>query len=170
MVMEIDDQIILKPIRLEDADVIFSNFNEEIIRYIPMDRPPEKVEETVAFIKASIEARNLGTDLVWTINYNGEFAGCCGIHTIQSKQPHFGLWVKQELQGRGIGKRVVHFMLNWGISNLDVEFIKYPVDRRNTKSLHLIKDLGLVLDHEYEQGDQKTLEIKEYRLYKSKNQ
>ena len=166
MVLEIDDQIHLKPIRLEDAEVIFTNFNENIIQYIPMDRPPDKVEETMAFIRSSIEGKNQGTDLVWTINYEEEFAGCCGIHTIQSKQPHFGLWVKQDLQARGIGKRVVHFMLSWGISNLDVEFIKYPVDSRNTKSLRLIEGLDLVLADEYSQGEQKRLEIKEYRLYK----
>ena len=166
MVLHIDDQIQLKPVCLEDSDVIFANFNDKIIRYIPMDRPPERVEETMAFVRASIEGRNQGTDLVWTINYEQEFAGCCGIHTIQSGQPHFGLWIKLEYQGKGIGKRVVSFMLNWGISNLDVEFIKYPVDRRNTRSLRLIQGLDLELADEYIDGEQKRLEIKEYRIYK----
>ena len=167
MILAIDHQIHLEPISPDDAQIIFANFNEEIIRYIPLIKPPDQVEETMAFIEASIEGRNKGTDLVWTIKFEQEFAGCCGIHTIQSKQPHFGLWIKQDLQGRGIGKRVVNFMLNWGISNLDIEFIKYPVDRRNTKSLRLIEGLDLILANEYVDGDVKQLEIKEFRLYKN---
>ncbi|WP_262696937.1 GNAT family N-acetyltransferase [Ulvibacterium marinum] len=124
------------------------------------------MEETIAFIEYSMEQVENKTDLVWVILNEGLFAGCCGIHGIPTKQPHFGLWIKSGQQGKGIGKKVVNHMLPWGISNLDIEFIKYPVDKRNQKSIHLISQLNLKLSDNYEMGNQKKLDVDEYRLYK----
>ena len=166
MKLKIDDTLSLVPIALEYAHDIFENFKNEIIRYIPLDRPPEKIEETIAFIESSINARKAGTDLVWVILFQKDFSGCCGLHTLQSRQPHFGLWIKKDHQGKGLGKKVVKFMLDWGISNLDVEYIKYPVDVRNKRSLSLIRNLKLIPSGRYEMGDQKKLDVIEYRLYK----
>ena len=73
---------------------------------------------------------------------------------------------KTEQQEKGIVKKVVFYVLNWGISNLDVEFIKYPVDVRNTRSIKLIEKLDLKLSDHYKVGDQKILEVDEYRIYK----
>ncbi len=166
MKLKIDDSLSLLPISLEYSTVIFENFDQEIIKYIPLDHPPKKIEETVEFIEMSIDSMAKGTDLVWVILYEEVFAGCCGIHTLQSRQPHFGLWIKKGMQGQGLGRKVVHFMLHWGISNLDVEFIKYPVDQRNLRSIRLIEDLNLVLADRYEMGVEKKLDVLEYRIYK----
>jgi len=99
------------------------------------------------------------------ILYEQQFAGCCGIHTILSKKLHFGIWIKKEHQGKGIGKKVVHHVLNWGISNLAVEYVKYPVDKRNIRSISLIKSLGIKISDQYQIGEQKVLEVEEYRIY-----
>ena len=166
MILKIDYKIELVPINLDYADEICKSFNESIIEFLPVDNLSHNIDDTIEFIKGSIEQRKNHTDLVWVILNENQFAGCCGIHTIQSKQPHFGLWIKKEQQGRGIGKKVVSFVLNWGISNLDVEFIKYPVDQRNIGSIKLIDGLDLKLSDHYQLGNQKKLEVNEYRLYK----
>ena len=145
MNLKINQNIELVPISLDYSTEIHKSFNDDIIEFLPIEKLSGNIEDTIQFIKHSIEQKNIGTDLVWVILYKKQFAGCCGIHTIQSKTPHFGIWVKSEQQGKGIGKKVVHYMLNWGISNLDVEYIKYPVDKRNTRSIKLIKELNLKL-------------------------
>ena len=166
MNLRIDDKIELIPISLDYGAEIHESFTDEIIEFLPIEKLPKKNEDTTEFIERSIEQRNSGTDLVWVILNENQFAGCCGIHTIQSKKPHFGIWIKTEQQEKGIGKKVVFYVLNWGISNLDVEFIKYPVDVRNTRSIKLIEKLDLKLSDHYKVGDQKILEVDEYRIYK----
>lgn len=162
----IDNYIRLEPISLTYRKAIFSSFDHEVIRYLPLDNAPERIEDTEAFIKHSVEQMQEGVDLVWVILHKNEFAGCCGIHNITSKQPHFGIWLKTEVQGKGIGKKVVHYVLQWGISHLDVDFIKYPVDERNTRSIQLIKELNLKQENQYKMGGNKKLNVIEYRLYK----
>ncbi len=167
MVHTIDNAIRLVPIEEDHAPAIFKAFDRDVIKHLPIDAPPGKIEETVAFVKYSREQMKRGVDLVWVILFENQFAGCRGIHDIPSKQPHFGLWIKTELQGKGIGKKVVHYVLDWGISNLDVEYIKYPVDRKNVRSIKLLHGLGLTLSDNYEMGNTKKLDVIEYRLYKS---
>lgn len=166
MNLSIDDKIELIPISLDYVEQIHESFTDKIIEFLPIEKLSKKIEDTTEFIERSIEQRNCGTDLVWVILNENQFAGCCGIHTIQSKKPHFGIWIKTEQQGKGIGKKVVYYVLNWGISKLDVEFIKYPVDVRNTRSIRLIEKLDLILSDHYEVGDKKKLEVDEYRMYK----
>ncbi|WP_299535026.1 GNAT family N-acetyltransferase [Ulvibacterium sp.] len=166
MIVKIDTKTELVPIHMDYAKDIYEGFDKEVIQFLPIDEPPKKIAETMAFIEYSIEQVENKTDLVWVILNEGVFAGCCGIHGIPTKQPHFGLWIKRQQQGKGIGKKVVSHMLPWGISNLDVEFIKYPVDKRNQKSIHLISKLKLKLSDHYEMGNQKKLDVSEYRLYK----
>jgi len=170
MNLRIDDKIKLIPISLDYVAEIHESFTDEIIEFLPIEKLSKKIEDTTEFIERSIEQMNSGTDLVWAILNENHFAGCCGIHTIQSKKPHFGIWIKTEQQEKGIGKKVVSYVLNWGISNLDVVFIKYPVDVRNTRSIKLIEKLDLKLSDHYKVGDQKILEVDEYRIYKNYRQ
>ena len=166
MPLKINGPLVLVPINLDYTEEVFENFTEAVIRYLLVEEVPKQREDTMAFIETSMEQRQKGTDLVWVILYMQQFAGCCGLHNIQTKQPHFGIWLREELQGKGLGKQVVQYVLNWGLDNLEVEFIKYPVDQRNTPSVRLIRGLGLkVFDH-YQAGVKKLLEIDEYRLYK----
>jgi RimJ/RimL family protein N-acetyltransferase len=166
MKLRIDNKIELVPICLDYLNEIHESFNNEIIEFLPIEKLSGNIKDTIEFIERSIEQKNNGTDLVWAILNENQFAGCCGIHTIQSKTPHFGLWIKSEQQGKGIGKKIVQYVLNWGISNLDVEYIKYPVDIRNTRSIKLIKELNLKLYDHYQLGEKKILETDEYRIYK----
>ena len=162
----IGEDIRLVPIDLGYTKAIFDGFDEDVIQFLPLDGVSGKIEDTKTFITHAMNQMKLGDDLVWVILYKDGFAGCCGIHNIVSKNPHFGLWIKTEAQGKGIGKKVVHHLLQWGITNLDVEYIKYPVDRRNAKSISLIKELDLEQADRYEMGNLKKLDVLEYRLYK----
>lgn len=164
---KIDRTIELNPISVEYSRDIFESFDLNVIKYLPIDEPPRKIEDTQAFVHHSIEQMKLGNDLVWVILFKGKFVGCCGIHGIQSKLPHFGLWIKTDAQGQGIGKKVVAYILDWGISNLNVEYIKYPVDKRNRNSLKLIEGLGLIAGDKYQMGNDKKLDVIEYRLHRT---
>jgi len=167
MTLTICKDIKLLPISRDYLHDIHNSFSNAIIEFLPIETLSGKIEDTLAFIDTSIKQRLKGTDLVWVVLYQQQFAGCCGIHDIASGSPHFGIWIKKELQGNGIGKKVVEFMLPWALSNLDINYIKYPVDRRNSRSLSLIKNLDLQLAKEYQTGSTKVLKVREYRLYRT---
>ena len=164
--LRISNTLRLVPISLEFVQNIFEGFDEEVIEFLPIDNPPLLIEETISFIEHSIKQIKDGTDLVWVILYDENFIGCCGIHSIKSRQPHFGLWIKKDEQGKGYGKRIVDFMLYWALGKLDIDFIKYPVDKRNQKSIGLLKNHNAKFYGEYEMGNEKKLDVIEYRLYK----
>ena len=86
MNLRIDDKIKLIPISLDYVAEIHESFTDEIIEFLPIEKLSKKIEDTTEFIERSIEQRNSGTDLVWLILNENQFAGCCGIHTIQSKK------------------------------------------------------------------------------------
>lgn len=166
--MTIDKELNLTPIEMKDAKEVFAAFDARVIEFLPLESPPRQIEETESFIRAMVKQREEGEDLVWVIRSFSDFIGCCGIHTIKSRRPHFGLWIKHEQQHKGYGKKVVNHMLKWALENLDIDFIKYPVDKRNFRSIKIIEDYGAVLSAEYEEGEKKKLQILEYRLFPKK--
>ena len=96
MILKINENIELVPISLDYVDEIHESFNNEIIEFLPIESLSKKINDTTELVERSIKQRNSGTDVVWVILNKNEFAGCCGIHTIQSRKPHFGIWVKKE--------------------------------------------------------------------------
>ena len=163
--LKIDDSTALRPIQLEDAREIYENFSLEIIEFLPVPSPPKAIGDTIEFTKHCLRQWQDNTDMVWVILDEDEFSGCCGLHSLRSKQPHFGIWVKKEKQGKGIGKKVVHYVLNWGVQNLNVDFIRYPVDKRNLRSIGIIEDLGLKPMASYEIRGDKKLSVVEYKYF-----
>ncbi len=165
MEVRIDNRILLTPVMPSFAGDIFQSFDEEIIRFLAVEDPPKKIADTEKFIRTSMEQAEKGTDHVWVILADHEFVGCCGLHSIMGRQPHFGIWIKQSAQGMGTGKKVVQFMLPWIVRKFDVDFVKYPVDHRNERSIKLIKGLPMIKSDHYRMGEKKILSVFEYRLY-----
>ena len=136
----IDEELILTPISMEYREDIFETFDQDVIEYLLVNQPPAQISETEAFIQHELEQMQQRNDIVWVILYHQQFAGCCGLHDIKSGHPNFGLWIKKGAQNKHIGKRVVHFALNWILENIEQEYIRYRVDQRNVRSIRIIED------------------------------
>jgi RimJ/RimL family protein N-acetyltransferase len=70
-------RLLLKPISLDYADVIFKEFTSEITKYM-YPKPAENIEETKDFIEESLEGLANGTNLqlILVNKKNNEFIGC----------------------------------------------------------------------------------------------
>ncbi len=165
----VNEEIKLETMSPKYREDIFTEFNEDIIRYLLVEQTPEKIEETDAFISRAMSQMKDGVDLVWVIIANDEFCGCCGIHNIPSRTPHFGIWIKTNKQGQGIGFQVTKAVMEWAIKTLDVDYVKYPVDQDNIPSVRLIQKLTPTVYDRYLLRKGKELLVNEYRLYPSKN-
>ncbi|MCA6075155.1 GNAT family N-acetyltransferase [Fulvivirga sedimenti] len=164
--LSINDHLKLQPISRSFSKEIFTHFSSDIVRYLLVEKPPEAITDTEAFIDLSVSQLKKGTDIVWVILHQQEFIGCCGIHNIPSRKPHFGLWIKKEAQGRGFGSSVTEYCMKWAVKTLDIDYIRYPVDIHNKPSIAVIEKLTPTIHGSYKMGEGKVLEVNEYRLYR----
>jgi ribosomal-protein-alanine N-acetyltransferase len=61
----------------------------------------------------------------------------------------------------------VSALARWAFENLDVRYLIYPVDRRNTASRRIPESLGGIIEAEYEKTNEsgRVLDEVEYRIY-----
>lgn len=134
----------LRPISHELASEIFNSFDPTVARYT-VPQPPERIDETVAFITRSQASKQAGSELVVSIHRlgDGEFLGVGGLHCSETPStPELGIWLKSAAHGNGFGKEAVVGMIQWAEANLDIEYFVYPVDRQNVPSRKIPESLG----------------------------
>lgn len=163
------ERLILKPVSLEYAGMIFPEFTDEITKYM-FPSTTKKVEETEKFITDSIEKIKKGIDLnisIFEKNTN-EFLGCGGIHHIDTKTPELGIWIKKSAHGKKYGREAVAGLKEWADRNLEYEYLIYPVATENIPSRKIPESLGGKLEREFmgkKQNGEDMPEV-EYRIYK----
>lgn len=137
------DRLFLRPLTMQDAQVIFENFTPTITRYTTPSSPKE-ISETETFLRGTIQKRQDHRELVMAIcNRNtGEFLGVCGLHEIGKKHPELGIWIKESAQGNRFGREAITALVNWGQQHLTYEYLVYPVDRNNIPSRKIPESLN----------------------------
>jgi ribosomal-protein-alanine N-acetyltransferase len=138
------ERVRLVPTTVDHAEAVFSEFTDEITRYM-YPRPAARLEETLDFIERSRERTAAGGNLQLTIlsRETGEFLGCCGLHGESNpRSPELGIWLKRGAHGRGYGREAIGELVGWASDNLVVDHILYPVDRNNLASRKIPESLG----------------------------
>jgi RimJ/RimL family protein N-acetyltransferase len=150
------------------AEAIFREFTPEITEYMG-PKPPDTIEDTLAFIRDAREKTATGTqfDAAVLLTATGEFLGHGGMHDVDSPTPELGIWLKKGAHGQKYGLEAVTAVVHWAFENLDVRYLKYPVDRRNVPSHRIPEALGGVIEAEYPwlNDSGRELDLLEYRIY-----
>ena len=135
------ERLVLRPIKIEDKDNIFNNFTDEITVYM-YPSPSKDISETI------------------------EFIGAAGLHNTKKEIPEFGIWIKKSSFGNGYGREAITLLFNWAKENLDVEYIKYPVDKGNiaSKKIPLSLNGKLVKTYQEKTPDGRILDLEEYHI------
>lgn len=161
------ERLLLQPISIKYKENIFREFTEEITTYMH-PRPPQSISETELFISESLLKIQNGDDLIVVIlkKDSQEFLGCSGIQKINSKYPEAGIWLKKLAHGNGYGIETIAALKDWAKSNLDYEYLVYPVDLANIASRRIPERLGGQIFREYEKTNLsgKVLHLVEYRI------
>lgn len=126
------------------AQDIFAEFDSDITTYM-FPKPAASLEETKAFIQASLKAFDEANDLQLVIldKTTGEFLGCCGLHGGDDvRNPELGIWLKRSAHGRALGKEAVWTLVLWAQDNMQIDSFSYPVDKRNRPSRNIPISLG----------------------------
>lgn len=162
------DRLKLIPVSEEFAEDIFKGFTDEVTTYM-FPKTPQKIDETLEFVRSSKEKMTKGTDLNMSIfdKATSEFLGGVGIHNLQTDTPVLGVWIKKSVHGNKYGREAVTALKNWVDQNYDYKYITYPVDKRNIPSRKIAESLGGVIEAEYKKPNQagRILDEVEYRIY-----
>lgn|SRR3989338_5453440 len=163
--------LFLKGITLEYQDDIFREFTAEITSYM-IPKPAEKIEETITFIKTSIKGNKEGSNLQVVVldKKSEEFLGCAGLHHVDTKIPELGIWIKKSAQGHGYGKEAMVALKDWADSNVEYDYLLYPVVEENYPSKRIPESFGGTIAREYDEVSMsgKNLHMLEYRIYPPK--
>ncbi len=161
-------RLILKPIKLSDANEVYDNFNEDIIEFL-YPNVHESLDETIDVLENMIDKRREDVDYVYTIRnkQTNEFLGLIGLHQLNTEAPELGIWLKQSAHNQKYGTESVRALLNL-TKALGYHSVTYPVDHRNKASvkipLHfngkLIKSMQQVTTLDKRQLEIVTYEIK----------
>jgi [ribosomal protein S5]-alanine N-acetyltransferase len=162
------ERVILKPISMEYAEIIFCEFTSAVTKYM-YPKPSELIGETENFIQEAIQQRVEGTDLILLIlsRVTSEFLGICGLHEVHTDTPEFGIWIKTSTHRNGFGREAIQLLKTWADRNLNYKYFIYPVDKRNIPSRKIPESLGGKVVREYEKMNLSNtlLHILEYRVY-----
>ncbi len=162
------ENLCLKAITLDYKDDMFREFTTEITTYM-FPKSPEKIEETIEFIEASIKENKEGSNLQIVIidKRNKDFLGCGGAHHIDGKFPELGIWIKKSAHGHGFGKEAIIALKEWIDKNLNYEYILYPVAKENYPSKRIPEFLGGKIERKYDEVDMsgRKQHLLEYRIY-----
>lgn len=165
------DRLILVPISEDYAQEIFQEFTEEITRYM-FPAAPKHIDDTLDFIRSSINKLHSGKELNMVIlkKETGEYLGGCGIRDIQSKTPELGIWIKKSAHGNKYGFEAVAGLKQWIDDNLQYDYIRYAVDKKNIPSRKVAEALGGLVAKEYTKKSLGGIELDEveYWIYRGK--
>ena len=144
------DRLNLIPISKSHAKVIFEEFTAEITEFM-YPKPAGNIEEVHDFITSSLESMKAGTNLQLVIFQKSthEFLGCIGLHNLEQAAPELGIWLKKSVHGKGYGLEAMTALIHWAQNNIDFEFLKYPVDKRNIPSRKIPEANGGILKREF---------------------
>lgn len=161
------DRLLLKPISIQYKQDIFLEFTQEITTYMH-PRPAKDILETEVFINNSIKDRENGSNLVFVVltKLFQEFLGCAGIHNINRKDPELGIWLKKVAHGNKYGLEAIAAIKDWADTNLEYEFLRYPVDQANIASRNIPEALGGKVIRKYDKTNmsRNTLHLVEYKI------
>lgn len=87
------------------------------------------------------------------INYsvflkNGDLLGRVALQGIGKNMPELAIVIVKKYQGQGYGAKLLKEWLNWVCKNMGYNRINVKIDNSNTRSKHLFKKIGAIVDDE----------------------
>lgn len=147
----------LRPIQLSDVDDIFTNFTDDLTKYMYVKAPKDKIE-TIQFVQKSIQNYENKQEIVFTVldQKTDEFLGLIGAHDIHTKTPELGLWLKKASQGNKYGLEGLKEVIAYLKSRDTFDYFIYRCDERNYSSRDIAFSLSGIPIKTYQELNEKN--------------
>ena len=143
----IDDDLMLRQARLEDADELFAlvDANRQYLReWLPWLDVNTSADDSRAFIELIRDQEERGESLNRLIVHEGKIAGVVGYRSLDvaSRSGELGYWIAEDAQGRGLVTRSCAELVRHGFSTLGLHRISLGAAVGNRRSRKVAERLG----------------------------
>lgn len=144
-----ENDIVMKTIQPDDiqefyafSKYIFYELNEYTID------TPEEFSHDIDIEKQRIEKFNLPGNLLLGAFYDGQLIGVLDFNSNKRKRINhwgkFGISIHHDFQNRGIGTKMVRFLIEWAKQNEQTKMILLSVHANNERAIALYNKMGFV--------------------------
>lgn len=145
----IDDDLSLKLLELKDAEQIFelTNHSRDYLKeWLPWLDATTKLEDTIDFIKNSLNGFAENKSLTTVILCKGEIAGIAGYNSINwsNNTAYIGYWLGEKFQGNGIMTKVAKTLTDYAFYELSLNKVEIRAAVENKKSRSIPERLNFV--------------------------
>ena len=138
------ERTLLKPIKLKDAQEVFS-YRSDAVTNAYQGWIPKTLDEVTAFIaKNPKEYNQLGTWFQLTIleKNTNTVIGDIGVHFIDQHQSEIGCTLAKQYHGKGFATEALHQVIHHLFHDLNKHRIVTSIDPQNINSIKLVERLG----------------------------
>lgn len=164
------ERLILVPINLIYSQIIFTEFDAEITKYmVPI--PAKNIDAMIDYINEAIQ-KNINQTWAYLVildRISKEFLWYIWLHAAQTDIPELGIWIKKSAHWKKYWLESTQWLVKRAHKNLIFDYIIYPVDHRNISSCKIPEKLWWVTDWTIMKkktlDPNKNLEILTYKIY-----
>ncbi|MFC4558442.1 GNAT family N-acetyltransferase [Virgibacillus kekensis] len=157
-IIEIDNEIALKPLDIKDAGFLFelTDSSRDVLRqWLPWVDGTKTIEDSKTFIrlaeKSLIEKRGLTTGIF----YENNLAGVIGFNNFDwsNEIGYIGYWLGTDFQGKGIMTRAVNGLIDYAFHSLGLNRIEIRAAYGNRRSRAIPERLGFQIEGQIRQAE-----------------
>lgn len=149
----VDEEIILKEIELEDADVVYNSVNAQrkyLQEWLPFVEYTRCVVDEKNFINSVLNSEPSVREFVNIILYRNEFAGLISLKFNKAdklnKKTEIGYWLSEKFQKRGIINRSCKRLISYAFDELLLNRIQIKIAVNNAKSIKIAERLNFIFE------------------------
>jgi RimJ/RimL family protein N-acetyltransferase len=161
-------RLILVPSTQDFSSVTFKEYTEEIARFM-YHKPYESEEAAKKALSEGFEKMKSGSIISLTLldKETEEFIGRASLLDANTETPEIGIWIKKSAHRKGYGRESIGALIVWANTNLKFKYLRYPVDKRNPRSIEIAKFFEGIIGREYKKKNWSgELDDIEYWIYK----
>lgn len=167
---QIDQCLALRPLRLSDADALFSlvESNRTYLReWLPWLDHNQTVNDSLEFIRDCGERAGSSNGFVSAICYEAQLVGVVGLNYIswENRLSGIGYWLAEPYQGKGIVTRACKAVLGYGFTDLNLNRIDIRCASKNLRSQAVAKRLGLTYEGTLREAEWLYDRFVDHRIY-----
>lgn len=160
-VIHINDNTILRPIRMSDAEGMFALIDsqrEYLGQWLPFIPFTRSADDSLAFIESVLSEPEENGNHVFAILVDGKFAGTIGLKDTDriNLRTEIGYWLGEQHQGRGIVTAAAREMCRLAFGPLGMNRVQIKCAVGNSKSSNIPKRLGFLYEGTERDGERKA--------------
>lgn len=156
----IDDEISLRPFRIDDAPELFeliAQSKDHLRKWLGWVDGTKSAEDSAAFISSTLQgiADNGGYPKTVAILYRAKIAGTIGFNEVNrtNRFGTIGYWLAAPFQGKGIMTKAVGAYLRYGFEDLSLNRIEIRAATGNDRSRAIPQRLGFYAEGTIRQAE-----------------